>query len=231
MISVSIVLSCYNRASQLVNTLESIARQNYRPLEVIVVEDGYDGGRTEAAARNFGARYYARRNRADLPTFQNPSRIHNIGIRRANNDVVILQGGEVRYDTLTGIRDMVEPIEQDASLSTFAMVKSLDQQGNFFEWYSHPTEGARAGWMINFCQAATRDKLWQIRGFDESFAGYGGEDVDFEQRLQLAGTRLVYSTALCSHQWHPRPGYGSVEFSGGRSLGWRANEGIEWGRL
>lgn len=231
MISVSIVLSCYNRGKQLAKTLESIAAQKYSPLEVIVVEDGYDGGLTEGLARTYGARYFSRRNRADYPRFQNPSRIHNIGIRRASNDVVIIQGGEVMYDTLTGIRQMVEPIEADKNVSTFALVKSLDSGGNFFEWYSHPTEGYRAGWKINFCQAVLRDTLWRIRGFDESFAGYGGEDVDFEKRLEMAGTRLVYSDALCSHQWHQRPGYGSIEFIGGRSEGYRTNIGIEWGRI
>lgn len=230
MISVSIVLSCHNRGKLLAKTLESIECQHYSPLEVIVVEDGYDGGYTASVARQFAARYY-RKERTDLPKFQNPSRVHNIGIRQAKNDVVILQGGEVRYETRDGIQNMVWPIEERPNLSTFAMVKSLDENGNFLEWYSHPTEGPRAGWKINFCQAARRDLLLKIGGFDETFQGYGGEDTDFERRLELAGARLVYADTLCAHQWHPRPGYGNVEFVGGQSEGYVANVGQNWGRV
>ena len=234
---VSIVLSCYNRVKQLRNTLESIRhqvgpRQEVIDPEIIVVEDGYDGGATESLAKTFGANYFRRNDRADLPKFQNPSRVHNIGIRRATGSIVILQGGEVKYDTPTGVLAMIAPVIYDGMTSTFALVKSLDEKGNFAEWYSHPREGERAGWKINFCQAVRRDALLTIGGFDETFAGYGGEDNDFEERLQMVGIKLQYAEqAMCSHQWHPRMGYGSIDFCGGSRVGYQANVGKEWGKL
>jgi glycosyltransferase involved in cell wall biosynthesis len=71
---VSIAFPCWNRAALLAETLKSIARQNY-PVELIVVESG-DDGRTEALARDFGAKYL-REPRDEYPIFQNIAKLWN----------------------------------------------------------------------------------------------------------------------------------------------------------
>jgi glycosyltransferase involved in cell wall biosynthesis len=40
----------------------------------------------------------------------------------------------------------------------------------------------------------------QVGGYDESFTGYGNEDVDLSLRLQAAGVRLAYDGAAMAHQ-------------------------------
>lgn len=246
MMSVSVVLSCFRRAQLLYNTLQSIREQGYSPLQLIVVEDGYDGGGTSAVATRFEAEYYCRRNRPDGPGFQNPARIHNIGIRKAKNDIVILQGGEVRWTQKDGIRQLIQPIEERCghTVSTFPLCRSLDPQGHFLEWYMHPREGERSGWQINFCQAASRKALLNIGGFDEDFTGYGHEDDDFEFRLRRSGVEFQWApNVTVEHQWHTREKY-DCSNEAGKNLAndkrrriemgeksFTANEGREWGKL
>jgi len=199
--SVSICLTAYRRPKQLESTLESIVRQNYKPLEIIVVEDGCDG-QTEFIAKRFGARYI-HKPRPDRPVFQNPARAHNIGIRAAQNDFVILQGAEVRYTALTDIAAIVAPIVDDPLAVVSPCVQSLDENGNFKEWYAHPTESHRAGWIVNFCLGVRRERLLAINGFDESFPGYGFEDDFLMQCLRRNGARIQFAKgATVQHQWH-----------------------------
>lgn len=52
---VSVVIPCYNAAKTLAATLESVLAQSYRPIEVIVVDDGSSDG-SVALARSFAPR-------------------------------------------------------------------------------------------------------------------------------------------------------------------------------
>lgn len=240
--SVSIVLSCYKRGKQLRKTLESIRDQKYPGrLEVIVVEDGNDGI-TDTIAREYNAIYY-RKQRTDLPAFQNPSRVHNIGIKRATGDVVILQGGEVMYETQPhAITKLVELATLPYYVSP--VVKSLNSEGRFDEWYSHPREGDRAGWIINFCLAVQRDYLIAVGGFEESYTGYGFEDDQLIYCLRKLGLGAKYAEdVVVAHQWHSRSNYnfeypeGLSQFNGfiadvNRGLRHAvSNFGKDWGRL
>ena len=59
----------------------------------------------------------------------------------------------------------------------------------------------RAFWSLSF---ATTAAAWdRVGGFDEEFVGYGGEDIDFGQRLGAAhGTLLWLGGAVAYHQHH-----------------------------
>lgn len=240
-IDVSIVLSCYKRGKQLRKTLESIVAQDF-PAEIIVVEDGNDGI-TETIAKSFGARYY-RKMRTDLPAFQNPSRVHNIGIQRANGKVVVLQGGEVMFETKPkGLRQLVEPVLANPNLATTPSVQALDRNGKHLEWLTAPKDCPRAGWIINFCLAVSKSRLVKIGGFEESYTGYGHEDDQLMYSLRRIGVKAEYVPVLASHQYHDRENYAfeneegkakldsfiqDVEYFGRAPV---ANYGREWGRL
>lgn len=239
--TVSIVLSCFNRGRLLRKTLDSIRAQDLES-EIIVVEDGEDG-LTQTAARNAGARYY-QKDRTDLPEFQNPSRVHNIGIRRATGDIVVLMGGEVMFETKpNGLRDLVAPVIANPEVTTTPLVQSLDRDGKFLEWLSAPKDCPRAGWIINFCLAVRRNALFMIRGFEESYTGYGYEDDQFMFSLRKIGVIPTYvSDVLVSHQWHERKNYQYEnpqgkeqlerflsEVQAGRAP--HANVNRDWGRL
>jgi GT2 family glycosyltransferase len=237
---VSIVLSCFNRAKQLEKTLESIRLQS-TPAEVIIVEDGCDG-KTQYIAKNFGAKYF-RRNRAELPVFQNPARVHNIGIRRATGRVVVLQGGEVMFETKpNGLRDLISPVLKDSNVATTPIVQSLDRHGKFQEMYCAPSGCPRASWIVNFCLAVDRNKLLEVGGFEESYWGYGFEDDQLVYSLRKIGVVPRYvPEVLTSHQWHDRSLYDTnqeytkaqftefvrqVEVEGRLPV---ANDGLMWG--
>jgi len=236
---VSIVLSCYQRAKQLTNTLDSIRMQDFRNIEVIVVEDG-DDGQTQHIARRFGAKYFQKK-RAELPAFQNPSRVHNIGIKQATAPIVILQGGEVKYKTPHTVYRIADTIDHKPCYAS-PFVESLDKDGKFEEWYCHPKDGNRAGWIINFCLAVPRQTLLSIGGFEESYTGYGFEDDQLMFSLDRVGLRALWVDDTVSHQWHERKGYNYAADGRGQFNEFRkqvlnegrpavANVGREWGRL
>lgn len=64
----------------------------------------------------------------------------------------------------------------------------------------------RPRWGMGGMMAVSRDGFMTIRGFDERMEIYGGEDMDFAQRLRWAGRRLSWvedPAVRMYHMWHP----------------------------
>lgn len=63
----------------------------------------------------------------------------------------------------------------------------------------------RPRWGMGGMMAVSRDGFKTIRGFDERMEIYGGEDMDFAQRLRWAGFRLSWledPSVRMYHMWH-----------------------------
>lgn len=64
----------------------------------------------------------------------------------------------------------------------------------------------RPRWGMGGMMAVSRDAYLDIRGFDERMEIYGGEDMDFAQRIRRSGRRLSWiehPDVRMYHMWHP----------------------------
>lgn len=64
----------------------------------------------------------------------------------------------------------------------------------------------RPRWGMGGMMAVSRDAFLDIRGFDERMEIYGGEDMDFAQRIRWSGRRLSWvehPDVRMYHMWHP----------------------------
>jgi glycosyltransferase involved in cell wall biosynthesis len=64
----------------------------------------------------------------------------------------------------------------------------------------------RPRWGMGGMMAVSRDAFLDIRGFDERMEIYGGEDMDFAQRVRRSGRRLSWiehPDVRMYHMWHP----------------------------
>ncbi len=243
MCTVSIVLPLWNRAALLARTLDSIFQQrDLPPLQVIVVEDRPANPTGASVCQRYPVEYYARHKGTG---YNNVSTIYNCGIKKATGDILMMQSAECKYETLTGIHDLVQAIEGDEFSSSVPIVQALDQRGNFDEWYCHPTGGGRPGWTGFFVHAVHRSQIMRIGGYDEIFRGYGYDDDLLLFRMKHNGIvpRFI-ENVLVSHQYHPRYAGAAAEDAFNRNA-WQekqnavitgrelniANLGKEWGIL
>jgi glycosyltransferase involved in cell wall biosynthesis len=79
---VSVVIPCYNAAKTLAATLESVLAQSYRPIEVIVVDDG-SSDESAAIARSFAPRVTV-----VVQKNGGPASARNEGIRRCRGEYI-----------------------------------------------------------------------------------------------------------------------------------------------
>lgn len=171
-LTVSVAMASYKRHVQLERTLQTFLTQTRLPDEIIVVEDGYDLGATEAACRMFAdrlpVRWICRRNRPDIP-FSNAAIPRNIGIKAATGDILVIQNPEVRFTKPTDFANIVAPTEADPMICTCAPCMSLNEDGSNKNWYCDPSLTN----FNHFAAAFRRAHLVALGGFDETFQSYG----------------------------------------------------------
>jgi len=205
---VSIVMTPHNRNKLLYTTLDTIWAQNYPDLEIIVVEDRPTENSLGAFCGRNKIKYAARKSQVE--GWLNPAPLLNKGLLMTEKEIIIFQNAECKHETPTVIQDLVVPIiqakiDQEPPLSTTAIVRSLDQHGEFEQWYCHPREGHRASWISPFCQALPRTSAMKVRGFEESFKLYGFDDDLWEYTLRASGMQIRYiEKAIVSHQYHKK---------------------------
>lgn len=236
---ISVVMTAYKRADLLAKTLESIKTQSLsEEMEVIVVEDGDDGGATKRACEGY-AKYFQKSKRPDVP-YRNPASVINVGLRRAAGEFIVIQNAECYYvEPGNSIDRLVAPVRESHRNVAFASVMALNPDGSGYAWYCHPQESARP---FFFCGAIHRSLVEQLRGMDEDFTGYGFDDDNFAIRMQFAGARFIFTDVRVNHQWHVGTNCYGLETNAqlfnekvaalveGR-IGVEANVGREWGSL
>lgn len=78
---ISVIIPTFNAARFLPEAIESVAEQNYEPLEIIVVDDGSTDDTRDVAARWPRVRYILQQN-------QGPSGARNTGVQAATSDIL-----------------------------------------------------------------------------------------------------------------------------------------------
>jgi len=224
---ISLVLTTFNRPSQLLATLHSVDRQRVGDSEIVVVDDGNDA-RTPGICYAFDVRYL-RLQRPSSKHYRNQARPLNVGIKAAKGEIIILQNAECKHIGSNVILDLASRVTWNSV--AFAHVTAMNRDGSRGICYCGP-ENPRPYF---FCGAIRREWLMKLRGFDEDYQGYGYEDDDMADRLRRSGVTFEFTDIEVEHQWHSPAGLqgdlskGEAMYAAKRQESVERNLGREWG--
>jgi GT2 family glycosyltransferase len=198
---VTVVIPAYNRGESLRLTLESLARQRYPDLEVLVVDDGSTNaaaGMREPAGNVRVIRNSERRG---------PAYARNLALLHARGVYVWFLDSDVLLPDPATLERMVEALSRNPAIGSLGgEIVSTElphdrAYGRRIRWnarnrrvVSRPGDSA---WTecdyLATCNCITKkDDLFRIGGFDEQFV-FGAEDMDLGYRLQRLGLKNYVS--------------------------------------
>jgi glycosyltransferase involved in cell wall biosynthesis len=196
-ITVSVVIPCYNRAGTIAEAIQSVRAQSRAPLELIVVDDASSDDSAQIAERA-GARVIR------IATNAGNAAARNVGARVATGDAIAWLDSDDFWDAnhisvVAGLLDR-NP-EAAAAASATRLVGSRAGV-----WYARIPPGppvdvvreAFADWLVpSIAAIVRRDALTAVGGFDdgERYA------VDFDLWLRLASKCLFVSSREVTANW------------------------------
>jgi glycosyltransferase involved in cell wall biosynthesis len=219
---IGVVMTYYNRQYQLNKTLESINRQNYNNLFVVIVDDN-SSEEIVLPKCNFEVKIIRI---TDEKRWTNPEPAYNRGfiylLENTDSEIIINQNAETYH-----VGNVLEYASNNVSLINYITFGcyNLDKQNTFNSefnvlnfintlgndrivpsgkqngWYNHPIHRPVA---YEFCSAIHKDNLIKLNGYDERFSLGSGYGDDFLlHRIRLLGLNVVITTnPIVVHQWH-----------------------------
>lgn len=177
---VSIIVPVYNEEKYLDKCLDSLLKQTYKNIEIIVVDDGSCDNSAEIA-REFPVTYL-------FQDHQGAAMARNLGAKKAKGEILAFADADMVFDN-NYIRSMVDPILQKKAIGTFSKINYVANPENVWsQCYNinlnlnihlrtspdHPNESPIYSTML-------KKVFEKVEGFDN--IGYG-EDIIFSQKLQ-----------------------------------------------
>ncbi len=209
---VSVVIVVWNQAPLTLACLQSLAREMYVPLEVIVVDNASTDGTEELLGRVGGVRV--------VTNDQNIGFLKavNQGMRHARGEYALLLNNDAvpRPDSLTAAINILDTDDTVGAVGgRLVLPNGLLQEAGSIVWRDGSCLGYGCGMNpeageamfrrdVDYCSGAfllLRRVLFEaLGGFDEVFAPAYYEEADFCMRLWESGRRVVYEPrAIVDH--------------------------------
>jgi GT2 family glycosyltransferase len=223
---VSVVVCTRDRPDSLMVTLRTLAALQYRPFEIVVVDNAPSSDATKLATEaEFGGDSRVRYVREPRPGL---SYARNRGLAEAAADVVAFTDDDVRVDPwwLNGLVRGFDAASDVACVTGFVATAEIGNVAQLYfdlrvDWgtlfdrrifdlkenrHASPLYPYVSGLGVGGNSAVSRRVLKEIGGFDEALgAGTpsgGGEDLEMFTRVVLSGHRIVYEPSAIVWHYH-----------------------------
>ncbi|MDR0505132.1 MAG: glycosyltransferase, partial [Bifidobacteriaceae bacterium] len=137
----------------------------------------------------------------------------NAGFAVASGDVLITTDADMLF-TPGSLNTVAEQVRQDRACAVVLQCRDLPKSHAHdrltleqLDWSElERVAKIRPRWGMGGMLAFPAEYYDKVRGFDERMHTYGGEDIDFANRLRRAGLRLEWlehNAVRMYHMWHP----------------------------
>jgi GT2 family glycosyltransferase len=213
MIEISVVIPTYNRLDTLQHVVPSLLASDVAPhtMEIVVA----DSNSSDGTAPYLAAVAAEHPNLRHLPgPYTGRAMARNAGIAAARGRIVLFTDADIIASPDLVARHLAHH-ERAEAVAVVGMEVQVDSYEDYERKRDHPElrrplhgeAQKRLTWLyfLTGNASARRADLDGVGGFDESFTGYGHEDLELGYRLQHAGVRIVYEPRAVDYHWHPVP--------------------------
>ena len=214
---ISVVIPTYNRIDTLAQVLPTLVAQTQdaSSYEIIIADSNSSDG-TAAYVSELSASLGPDRVRHLPGPYSGRAAARNAGIAAARAPVVLFTDADILASPRLLERHLAGHRAANgrrvAIVGCELQVRSLDDyraQRDRPETRKplHPSSRTRVSWLYFLTGNASvrRDDLDAAGKFDESFTGYGHEDLELGYRLEKSGVELRYDADAVNYHWHPVP--------------------------
>ena len=202
---ISVIISAYNAASTIRDTIEALLNQNYpkNKYEIIVVDDGSKDDTIKIVKSYKKVRLIQQKHKG-------PAAARNLGAKKARGSILLFTDSDC-IPSKNWIRDMIEPLKNSEIVGVSGTYKTLNKESIVARFVGY--EIARNHEMMkkqkyidfvgSYSAAYRKDIFLKFGGFDESFPIASGEDPELSFRIAKAGYKMVFQPKAYVYHRHP----------------------------
>jgi GT2 family glycosyltransferase len=202
---VSFVIATYNREKELKEAIESILKQEYRPIEIIVIDNSINNASKEMIAREFPhlsfLKYQGMGKNLGAAVGKNE------GIKLATGEIIVIMDDDSELSDSRALENIVNKFSEDQKIGLLSL-KSVNYFSGKIDPKEFPSKDKSLDPDKEFETSyfvgvghAVRKEAFQKAGLYPKFLPVYGEELDLSFRLLDAGYRIIYfPEALVLHK-------------------------------
>ena len=171
---VSVIVPAYNEEKVILGCLESLVKQTYKDMEIIVVDDGSTDATLQMlrrASKAFDVKIFSQEHKG-------PGAARNLGAKHASGDILVFVDADMIFDK-NFIKKLIAPIVKGEAIGTFSKEEFLANKDNVWTKCWNLNRGLPVTKMHHknypdtqkVFRAILKKEFEKVGGFDES-AGY-----------------------------------------------------------
>lgn len=188
---ISVIIPAFNSKDRIGKCIKSVLKQDFKNLEVIVVNDGSNDSTAETA-KKAGAKVYSKMN-------QGPAIARNFGAQKAAGKILVFMDDDCIAQK-NWLFEMVKLFEdpkvagvQGAYKTTQTELCARFSQIEIEDRYDRIKKAKKIDWIGSYSAAYRRDVFFEFNGFDSSFSAASGEDPELSFKISKAGHKLAFN--------------------------------------
>lgn len=190
---VSVVIPLFNGEQFIARAIESVQRQTYATVEIIVVDDGSTDGGPEITASIPGVQLIRQEN-------QGVSVARNTGVARSNGEFLAFLDHDDSWRSAK-LESQVRALASQPDLGFALCHLVYVLHGPPPRWFRGPTDGSPVQGYVPSCWLLRRSTFEQVGGFDPAYRN--GGDTDWLARAKDMGIRhTMLPDALVDYHVH-----------------------------
>lgn len=178
---VSVIIPTYNEQYDIAACVESLQKQTYKPIEIIVVDDG-STDRPEKILKSMRGIHFVRQDH------RGPGAARNKGAKRAKGPILVFVDADMTFDARF-IDRLTKPIREESAIGTFSKEEFVSNDDNKWALFWSLYRGFKEGRMHpadypdsqKVFRAILKAEFDSVGGFSED-AGYN-DDWTVSQKL------------------------------------------------
>ncbi len=197
---ISVVVPTYNRLETLAPVLPTLLAQDLAPSEFEVLV--CDSNSTDGTAEFLAKVHEEHPNVRHLPgAYSGRAAARNAGIDAAQGDVVLFNDSDI-FASPDLLSQHLRHHRAQRNVAVVGLEVQVKDYADYLHKRDHPSERGslhkptrkKLPWLYFLTGNASvrREDLMRVGRFDESFTGYGHEDLELGYRLERAGVTILY---------------------------------------
>lgn len=191
---VSVIIPVYNEEKYLGFCLESLKKQTYKNLEIIVVDDG-STDKSKDTANKYSVRLFEQ-------SHSGPGNARNLGASKANGEILAFLDADMKYDK-EFVKKLIKPIRLNKAVGTIHGKELVANQNNVWSnsWTieSRLPKGQRTPLQmpseLGVFRAIKKSSFDEVNGYDPDLGYF--DDTSLSKKLNKKS--LVVRNAVAYH--------------------------------
>ncbi|MBM3247159.1 glycosyltransferase family 2 protein [Candidatus Pacearchaeota archaeon] len=197
MAKVSVVIPSYNEEKDIGACLESLKKQSYKNIEVILVDDGSSDNTLDVAKQT------AKKAKLKLillkQNHQGPGRARNLGAKKSRGEILAFVDSDMTFEK-DYVKNLIEPIISDKTGKVIGTTHDYEVAVNTSKKYSNLWGKIRVSKehanQVKIFRAIKKDKFFQLGGFDQKYGYADDQTFWFKHKIKP----IVAKNTTCYHK-------------------------------